>query len=346
MYEYIQDLLINQNWLEFFVEGTRSRYGKTLAPKSGILTIVLDAVFDNKIPDAQIVPITLNYDRVLEGESFPYELLGEQKVKESLARVIKGANILAMNFGKVYINVCQPFSVKKYSVDLAEKQQVQMDPYTNRTERTTVIKSLGYEIVYQLNENIVVMVPAMVASLILLHRKGISEENLHSEVEWLVDQLQLRNVKVGLNEGKYSVFTTKSGISLLGKLISQKKDIFHIQLAAKEDHKNILLLSYYRNTLIHAFWNESIIACALSSFGQDIAWKEGVSFGRLLEEIEFLNLLVSNELQLREKINKDTVFSIIERMKNLGVLEIVQGEDIRIKVPEMIFSKKKTNSNR
>mmetsp|Transcript_5722 Transcript_5722/g.4891 ORF Transcript_5722/g.4891 Transcript_5722/m.4891 type:complete len:306 (+) Transcript_5722:1266-2183(+) len=49
LYEYIQYLLLDEGWLEFFVEGTRSRYGKTLAPKVGILSIVTDLVFDNKL---------------------------------------------------------------------------------------------------------------------------------------------------------------------------------------------------------------------------------------------------------------------------------------------------------
>ena len=336
LYEYIHALLLDQNWLEFFVEGTRSRYGKTLGPKSGILNIVLDAVLDNKITDAQIVPITLNYDRILEGETYPYELLGEQKVKESLARVIKGVSVLNMNFGKIYIDICQPFSAKKYIQQYVENQKEKIDPYGNPSQRYPITKSLGQEVVYRLNEGLVIMPTAMVSSVILLHRKGISEENLHNKIEWLVDQLQMRKTKVGLSEGRYSIVSTKNAISLLDSLINQKKDMFHIQLAAKEDHKNILLLSFYRNTLIHVFWNESLVACALSSFGQEVAWKEGVSIERLWEEVDFLNTLLVKEFQLREKINRNSFVSIIDRMVQYGILEIIEGDEKKVKVKSFI----------
>jgi glycerone phosphate O-acyltransferase/fatty acyl-CoA reductase len=84
-------------YIEFFVEGTRSRSGKIMAPKFGMLGIVVDTVIENKIPDATIIPITINYEKVLEADTYPLELLGEDKVKESLVRVIKATKILNIN---------------------------------------------------------------------------------------------------------------------------------------------------------------------------------------------------------------------------------------------------------
>lgn len=75
--EYIQSLLKNKQWLEFFIEGTRSRTGKMLQPKFGILTWVLEMVLEGQMEDIIIQPVTINYDRVLEAETFPMELLGE-----------------------------------------------------------------------------------------------------------------------------------------------------------------------------------------------------------------------------------------------------------------------------
>ena len=80
LYEYVQTILIEDAFLEFFVEGTRSRSGKLLSPKYGLLTIVADTYFDIKLPDIQIIPVTVNYEKVLEGNTFPLELLGEEKV--------------------------------------------------------------------------------------------------------------------------------------------------------------------------------------------------------------------------------------------------------------------------
>lgn len=66
--------------LEFFIEGSRSRTGKTLHPKLGMVSNLLELYFDGEIDNLNIIPISITYDRVLEGETFPYELLGESKV--------------------------------------------------------------------------------------------------------------------------------------------------------------------------------------------------------------------------------------------------------------------------
>lgn len=92
--------------MEFFIEGTRSRVGKMLDPKYGILTMVVEAVHTNKVKDVKLVPITINYEKVLEGDTFPIELLGESKVKESLGRLIKASEILKENYGRIYIEIC------------------------------------------------------------------------------------------------------------------------------------------------------------------------------------------------------------------------------------------------
>jgi glycerone phosphate O-acyltransferase/fatty acyl-CoA reductase len=85
---------MDECYLEFFVEGTRSRTGKIMAPKFGLLGIVVDTVAENKIPDATIIPITINYEKVLEADTYPLELLGENKVRESLLRVLKATALL------------------------------------------------------------------------------------------------------------------------------------------------------------------------------------------------------------------------------------------------------------
>ncbi len=182
LYEYIQRLLITNNWLEFFIEGTRSRYGKTLAPKLGILGIVVDAYLDKKIPNAQILPVTLNYDKIVEGESYPYELLGEPKVKESLTRLVKAADTLKMNFGKVYFEIGDPIPLSQY-VNQFELEQTKKDPsYKAFENRFPLVKSLGYEVFHRLHENMVVMPTAMIASILLVQRRGINEESLSEKL--------------------------------------------------------------------------------------------------------------------------------------------------------------------
>ena len=74
--KYVETLLRDGNNLEFFIEGTRTRTGKVLAPQFDMLSIIVDSVMNGKVNDVALVPITINYERVLEGDTFPSELLG------------------------------------------------------------------------------------------------------------------------------------------------------------------------------------------------------------------------------------------------------------------------------
>jgi glycerone phosphate O-acyltransferase/fatty acyl-CoA reductase len=74
-----------------------------MTPKFDLLGIVVDSVVEAKIQDATIIPITINYEKVLEAETYPLELLGEDKVRESLFRVLNATKILSANQGRVYV---------------------------------------------------------------------------------------------------------------------------------------------------------------------------------------------------------------------------------------------------
>lgn len=258
MNEYIQRLLLDDCFLEFFVEGTRSRSGKMLSPKFGMLSVATDLFFEKRVNDLQIVPITINYERVLEGETFPFELLGEEKVKESLMRIVKAIKILNMNFGRIYVEIGDPISVQKFEEEFSKKNQLVANSqkvalsdneadFKTFEYRKKINTALGYEIIYQMNEKLVVMPTAIVAAIILTQRKGISEDILVEKVEWLSRQLILRGAKIGsMNEGSPSI-AVRNAINHLEQAVTKtKKDIFELSVSPKVDYKNILLLSYYR----------------------------------------------------------------------------------------------------
>lgn len=68
----------------------------------------------NKASDACLVPITVNYEKVLEGDTFPAELLGEERVAESLTRVLKASLIMRFNYGRVLVQICKPIMARKF----------------------------------------------------------------------------------------------------------------------------------------------------------------------------------------------------------------------------------------
>ena len=86
-----------------------------MPPKYGFLSVCTKVFFEKDVEDITIVPVTINYTRTLEDGSFPGELRGEQKVKESFTRVISSASIMMMNFGSILVDFSDPISVSEFT---------------------------------------------------------------------------------------------------------------------------------------------------------------------------------------------------------------------------------------
>uniref|UniRef100_A0A1I7W3U7 CBR-ACL-7 protein n=1 Tax=Loa loa TaxID=7209 RepID=A0A1I7W3U7_LOALO len=102
------------NPVEFFLEGTRSRSGKSLYPKFGLLQICMEPFFQCRLYDLIVVPVTINYDKVLEEFLYAYELFGFPKPQETTTGLFKSREILNKHFGHIYVNFGEPISVRKY----------------------------------------------------------------------------------------------------------------------------------------------------------------------------------------------------------------------------------------
>ena len=89
--EYLSILISDKQTIVAPIEDSRSKSGipGKLNPK--VFSHVIHNFFNGKADDIKVIPVTINYDRILEGETFPYELVGEEKVKESLSRFISTA---------------------------------------------------------------------------------------------------------------------------------------------------------------------------------------------------------------------------------------------------------------
>ena len=183
--EYVTQLVKDRTVMEFFVEGTRSRTNKMLSPKFGVLKIMADAFFDRKVEELTFVPVNINYTRTLEDGSFPGELTGTPKVKENLGRLVGAIDTLSINYGSLYLDFHDPINVTEDLPAVAATRPEGFDPYSKRADRLFYINELGYKLVFQLQKNTKIMPTTLVATIMLLYRKGISEETLLKQVNWL-----------------------------------------------------------------------------------------------------------------------------------------------------------------
>lgn len=116
---YVHSILTGgENPLEFFMEGTRTRSGQVLRPKTGLLSMVVDMYIDKVIDDMYILPVSINYQRPIEEQLYVAEntpQLNMNKPKESARNLLAGFNtIMKKKYGKVYVRFIEPFKLSDY----------------------------------------------------------------------------------------------------------------------------------------------------------------------------------------------------------------------------------------
>lgn len=178
--EYVHALLtVNHTGLEFFVEGTRSRSCKALTPKTGLFSMALEPFFFGQIPDIMIVPVSISYEKPLEEQLFVYELLGIPKPKESTLGLLKSlSNLKNQNFGSIYFDFGEPFSVKEYFGDSVDRFKHSLESAhiqeLNQND-LQLITRLANEVV-RLQQDKIVITPFNLISLLINFKKFIGEK--------------------------------------------------------------------------------------------------------------------------------------------------------------------------
>lgn len=120
--KYVDYLMYNGYPIEFFQEGGRTRIGKLLAPKLGMLNICTTNIVERKSENIYFVPVYFGYEKVLEGESYASELMGARKQKESMFQFVAALRKLFSNFGRVDVSFGTPLHFGECWKEFFEKE--------------------------------------------------------------------------------------------------------------------------------------------------------------------------------------------------------------------------------
>jgi glycerol-3-phosphate O-acyltransferase len=188
--EYIHKLLEEGFNIEQFIEGGRSRTGKLLMPKLGLLSILLNAYKNDACDDMIIVPIYIGYDRVLEEKSYLDELEGGKKEPENLKQVIQARKFLRKRYGKIYIQFHDPISLNEL---LGDKPLKEMES----EEQSALCRNLGHRVLHAIGRTTVVTPHGLVASAILnCDAEHFSADSLMPIIDTYLKHLATQNAKL------------------------------------------------------------------------------------------------------------------------------------------------------
>lgn len=190
--EYILKLLEDGFNIEFFIEGGRSRTGKLILPKLGLLSILLDAYKQDVCSDLIFVPIYVGYDRVLEEGAYLHELEGGQKNPENFMQVIKARKLLKKRYGRIYINIHEPISMNAIQAQIGTALRDMTPKQTNE-----LCRNLGFRILNAIDSVSVVTPHALTAAALLNHsQKRFSFDDLFGDIEIYLSYLYASGAKL------------------------------------------------------------------------------------------------------------------------------------------------------
>lgn len=298
--EYITQVMQRGYNLEFFMEGGRSRTGKLLTPKMGLFSVVCDAFFAGRLKDAYIVPVWIGYDKVIETEGYIQEMLGRAKPPESLLQLLRAIELLKLNFGALEVRFSEAYSLKDaVAREMANRHlspaiSESVDEMTRLKTRRQLVNVLAYQTMYKINMVSAALPTSLVVTILLTHEgRGLSKPQLVRRVAWLRDEITKRGGKVCTLQGNPGSVIDQVAV-LLGSAIGRHTHLLETVYTPLKRFE----LSYYRNSLIHFFVSESIIACCLYSFrinGARLGKNGKIPKSELMHAAQYLSRLLKHE---------------------------------------------------
>ncbi|MEA2061566.1 MAG: 1-acyl-sn-glycerol-3-phosphate acyltransferase [Thermodesulfobacteriota bacterium] len=261
---YIEKLLAEGFNLEIFIEGGRSRTGKLLSPKLGFLSIIIKAYRRKACEDLLFVPVYVGYDRVLEEDTYLYEIEGGKKKPENISGLIKARKFLKKKYGKVYIKFGETISLESYIRDKGFLPS-QIDENTHKA----LCRTMGYKLVNAINQISIVTPHGIIAGAVLnSFGNRFTKKELMEKVESYMNILTFFNAELADTLIIDSELAFKT---VLENFISRKfiefadEDEDEIEDTTRfilKDNKRPVL-DYYKNNAISYFIPASYTAVAI-----------------------------------------------------------------------------------
>jgi len=291
---YVNELIRGGATIEFFLEGGRSRTGKLLPPKLGLLGMVAESWRDGACDDLLFVPVSVDYERIVEADSYARELGGKPKKAESIGGLLRSVGVLRSRFGRLHVQFGEPISLTEFAKErgitqVAGKSNSGGDAQELNDGSTTVspvdsegvaeddskqrwrraVHALAYRIMRQIASIGTVTPTALVATCVLGKRgSAIALSELQAEAANLYEFLSIAGARfsdslmlVGTREGAIS--QAASYLVAAGMLGEERPPTSDHEVLYTASAEQRIRLNYYKNTLVNHAAQVSIAARAL-----------------------------------------------------------------------------------
>lgn len=311
---YLREIISRGFAIEYFIEGGRSRSGRLLEPKGGMLAMTVQSQVHGHKRPVVFVPVYFGYEKMVEGRSFVSELSGSEKRRESLVGLLRSLGKLRKNFGQVYVNVGEPIALDAL-LDEMHPTWRETSPDEERPPwMPAVVDRLGREIMLRINAA-AAATPVSLLALVLLAtpRQAMAEADLLRQLELCLELLKRFPYSETVMLPALSPRAMIAHGEQLGVLVRESDPLGDLILMRERE---AVLTTYFANNVLHLFAIPAAVACCFID-GNRIARSELTRLAKLIYPY------LASELFLRW--TEDEIEAVtrraVETLIGLGLLE-------------------------
>jgi glycerol-3-phosphate O-acyltransferase len=255
---YIVEKRFNLSWS---IEGTRSRTGKMLPPKLGLLSYVADAYLDGRSDDILLQPVSISFDQLHETAEYAAYARGGEKTPEGLSWLYNYVKAQGdRNYGKIYVRFPEAVSMREY---LGQAH----GPMTeDQAAKRLAMQKMAFEVAWRILRATPVNATGLASALLLTARGvALTLDQLHHTLQDSLDYLERKQtpmtnstLRLRTLDGVRAAVDAMSNGHPITRVDGGREPVWRI--APENEHE----AAFYRNTLIHAFLETSIVDLALA----------------------------------------------------------------------------------
>ena len=258
---YVVEKRFNLSWS---IEGTRSRTGKMLPPKLGLMSYVADAYLDGRSDDILLQGVSISFDQLHETAEYAAYARGGEKRPEGLSwmyNFIKAQG--ERNYGKIYVRFPEAVSMREY---LGPSHG---DMVNDEAAKRLALQKMSFEVAWRILQSTPVNATGLVSALLLTtHGVALTLTQMHHTLQDSLDYLERKNTPMSTSalrlrtpEGVRAALDSLSNGHPVTRVDSGREPVWRI--APEDEHT----AAFYRNSVIHAFLETAIVELALAHAG-------------------------------------------------------------------------------
>lgn len=251
--QYIGYLMEKRFPLTWSFEGTRSRLGKLMPPKYGVLKYVIEGCQSAGSKDVHIIPVTVSYDLIRDAEEYAREQAGVPKAPESLGWLVGYIRSLARPMGKIYVDFGEPVVL----------------PEPPSPDDRLALSKIAFQVAVEANRVTPITYPAVISMALLgVYPRAQTETEVAETVADIVTWARSSALRMSPDfdrqqqEGMGKLLDLMIGEGIITRFTGGPTTVYGIEPA------NVGVASYYRNTIVHFFVNKAIIELALIAIAE------------------------------------------------------------------------------